>query len=347
MAGLHNLFLAVKSCSTSNSTHPAQDLDKCSTVTGQYARSQLWLASFRVPPGLPFGVSLPFVFGCFLSRVRRLRVCDHILPLLGGAINDSSAGRREPLFTNGCTRANISSKQLLGFKSTLTASASLTTVGTLEQGSAWRGRKVLRNDLSFWGGLRWKGFTGRGSARLEAWDINGNAFSVQQQAAEELIFISLFLFPPQREDGVKETHTRNISGKEWPNQFQFYPQGRCSKPGNEPLRIKHKCTVKKLYIKNNHVAHRRTRKMCWPSISHDPRATWWNHRLNLWLSSCLLHEKKKKNIISTHWERKFEISHAGGESGRWSSAFWGWSHVLACANSSFISAPSGGSCQTN
>lgn len=147
--------------------------------------------------------------------------------------------------------------------------------------------KVLQNDLSFWGGLWWKEFTGRGSALLEVWDINGNAFSVQQQAAEELFFIFLFLSPPQRKDSVKGTSTRNVSRKGWPNQLQSSPQGRCSKPGNELLRINMKDG--KNVMLNNWVTLRRTRKICWPSISHDPKATWLNHRPNLWLSSCLLH----------------------------------------------------------
>lgn len=37
-------------------------------------------------------------------------------------------------------------------------------------------------------------------------------------------------------------------------------------------------------------AHRRTcrKKICWPRLSHDPTATWSNHKHNLRLSSCLL-----------------------------------------------------------
>lgn len=131
------------------------------------------------------------------------------------------------------TRTKVSSKQLLRFKSTLIPSASLTRVGTLEQGSACCGREP-----AFWGGLWWKQFTGRGSALLEAWDINGNAFSVQQQAAEELFFIFLFLSPPQGKAGVKGTHTRNISRKGWLKQLQSYPKRRCSKAGSRLLRAR-------------------------------------------------------------------------------------------------------------
>lgn len=148
----------------------------------------------------------------------------------------------------------------------------------------------------FWGGLWWKRFTGRGSALLEVWDINGNAFSVQQQAAEELFFIFLDLSHPQRKGSVKETHTRNISRKGGPEQLQSYPQ-RCSKPGNVTYQFK--SMVKKPHVNwTDLMISSSTDKenQLTPNIPRSHRKLS-NHRLNLWRSSCLLH---KDIIIFTH-----------------------------------------------
>lgn len=159
----------------------------------------------------------------------------------------SSADSLEPDFTK------VSSKQLLRFKSTLIPPSSLSRVR--EQWS--RGQRAAGESLAqgpaFWGGLWWKRFPGRGSALLDVGDFNGNAFSVQQQAAEELFFIFLFLSPPQGKDGVKETHTRNISRKGWLKQSQSCPQRRGSKPGNELFQpVAKKQSVKQLNPFDDH-----------------------------------------------------------------------------------------------
>ncbi len=49
-------------------------------------------------------------------------------------------------------------------------------------------------------------------------------------------------------------------------------------------------------------AHRRacSKKICWPELSHDPTATWLNHKCNLWLSSWLL----QKISLYSHTQRQ-------------------------------------------
>lgn len=57
------------------------------------------------------------------------------------------------------------------------------------------------------------------------------------------------------------------------------------------------------------ISHRRTcrKKLCWPELSHDPTATWLNHKRNLWLSSCLLEKiSLHSHTLSEADQQEFE-----------------------------------------
>lgn len=129
------------------------------------------------------------------------------------------------------TRTKVSSKQLLRFKSTLIPSASLTRVGTLEQGSACCGREpcartsLLRRPVVET--VYRKGKSSVGSLRYQ-WKCILRATAGSRGG----FFIFLFLSPLQGKAGVKGTYTRNISRKGWLKQLQSYSK-RCSKAGNK------------------------------------------------------------------------------------------------------------------
>lgn len=199
------------------------------------------------------------------------------------------------------TRTKVSSKQLLRFKSTLIPSASLARVGTLQQGSACCGREpcartsLLRRPVVET--VYRKGKCSVGSLRYQ-WKCILRATAGSRGA---FLYLPL-LIPSARERRCqRNTHQEYFQermAKTITILFQKMFKSRQSTGqtyGKEAVRS----TTEPVWWS----PLRRTRKFCWPPISHDPTATRINHRLNLWLSSCLLH---KNIIIFAHTETKFE-----------------------------------------
>lgn len=87
----------------------------------------------------------------------------------------------------------------------------------------------------FWGGLWWKAFTGKGSALLEVWDINGNAFSVQQQAAGAFLYLPLLI--PSTTERQCQRNTYQEYFQERMAETIAIQSSRSWKPGNAFLCI--------------------------------------------------------------------------------------------------------------
>lgn len=136
------------------------------------------------------------------------------------------------------THRKVSRKQLLGFKSSSVPPASLTRVGTLEQGSACRGRRVA--EWSVFGGGLWRGRVyGKGKCSAGRFGYQWKGFLCATQGSRLAFLYLPLLIPPQRKGNVKETCTRNISRKGQSKQLQSNPwRGRCLKPSSETRCIK-------------------------------------------------------------------------------------------------------------
>lgn len=98
------------------------------------------------------------------------------------------------------TRTKVSSKQLLRFKSTLIPSASLTRVGTLEQGSACCGREP-----AFWGGSSQEG-------EVLCWklEISMEMHSPCNSRQQRSFSLSSSSYPLRKGKPVSKEHTPGI-----------------------------------------------------------------------------------------------------------------------------------------